>query len=93
MNTDYYRSFISEIQFYQELVDLKKVKIWVKKSPEWIPYGQPLYLITAKCKSDTLKGMYYYPGKMQFFVEPFSFEINEIRYIINTNTDTKCVII
>lgn len=90
-HSEYYRSFISKVSFFQEIQESNLVKVWVEKPPKWLPYGQPLNLTTTEFKADTLKGMYYFPGKLQFFVEPFTFDVHEIRYVMNT--DTKCIIL
>lgn len=87
-----FRSFISKVSFFQELQDSNKVKVWVKTRPEWLPHDQPLYLYTNKFKADTLKGMYYTPGNLEFFVDD-NYEVHEIKFVRYDYSDKKCTIL
>lgn len=88
--TTQYRSFISEISKLQELPSTR-VNVWVKNPPKWLPEGECLYLLTSNFSADTLKTTYYYPGKIQFFVYPSTYEILYIKYVFES--DKKCTIL
>lgn len=90
MESEHRLTFVSKVQFFQELHENSKVKVWVRTPPNWLPYGQPLYLYTTKFKADTLKGMYYYPGLLEFFVDN-SYEIHQIKYVFEK--EHKCIIL
>ena len=76
-----YRSFISEIRSFREPRNSSIVNVWVTTHPEWLENNQSLLLDTANFSPDTLKGIYYYPGKLHFFVTQDAFEIKEIKYV------------
>lgn len=90
MEDDSFRSFISKVRYFQELRECDKVKVWMKTPPKWLPQGQQLYLYTTKFKGDTLKGMYYCPNYLQFFVDE-QYEIQKIKFVLKK--ETKCVIL
>jgi hypothetical protein len=93
MKNEYYRSFVSEIKYFQELPELNKINIWVTDPPEWLLDGQELYISTDKYTSDNLKAIYYYPGSFEIFVEPLSLEIKQFKYITGDEKDNKCIIL
>ena len=89
----YSRSFISEIQSFQEEQGSDKVKVWVTSPPEWLPDGVPLILNMKDFTADTLKGIYYYPGKFDIYVTSVGYDIKEFKYIFgDVDIKNKCTI-
>lgn len=88
----HYRTFSSKISKFQEFPDTTEtIWVWVKDNPEWLPKDQHLIIDTRNFNFDTLKTVYYYPGKIFFKVCLDSYDILDMDCVYEEKS--KCVLL